>query len=185
MSSHLLDRVLPNQLAERGQIIDCKVKFRDLGRITEIVESDLAALPEGEKSAKWRDAPVSIKLRFGFKQLSRTVPVVEGEVSTTLEAVCQRCLGVCSLPLRARLQYVLLPYGEPADQFDEYEAWELTEKTVLPLDLVEEALLIAMPFTALHEFSTQCGPLVQEISPEPAETVRPFASLKAQLDELK
>lgn len=185
MSSHLLDRVLPGQLAKRGQVIDCKVKFKELGRITEIVESDLAALPESEKSAQWRDAPVSIKLRFGLKQLSRTVPVVEGEVSTTLDAVCQRCLGLCSLPLKARLRYVLVPYGDAADQFDDYEVWELTEKTVLPLDIVEEALLIAMPFTALHECSAQCGTLAPEISPESAETVRPFAGLKAQLDELK
>ncbi len=185
MSSHLLDRALPTQLARSEQVIDCKVKFQDLGRITEVVESDLAALAAGEGSAKWRDAPVSIRLAFSFVQLSEAVPAVTGEVSTTLEAVCQRCLQTCSLPLKASLRYVLVPYKDRADTLDDYETWELTEKTVLPLEIVEEALLMAMPFPALHESTEQCGPIAQEFLPESAETVRPFADLKAQLDELK
>jgi uncharacterized metal-binding protein YceD (DUF177 family) len=185
MSSHLLDRALPTQLAMSGQVIDCKVNFRDLGRITEVVESDLAALPAGDASTKWRDAPVNIRLAFSFVQLSEAVPAVTGEISTTLEAVCQRCLQACSLPLKASLRYVLVPYKDRANTLDEYETWELTEKTIRPLDIVEEALLMAMPFPALHELTEQCGSIAQEVLPESAETVRPFADLRAQLDEFK
>jgi uncharacterized metal-binding protein YceD (DUF177 family) len=183
MSSLLLDRALPSQLAENEQVIDCKVKFQELCRVSEIVRSDLAALPAGKRSAKWREAPVRIRLSFGFAKNFEAVPVVEGEISTTLDAVCQRCLTVCSLPLKASLRHALLPYKDKAEQFDEYEIWELDEKTVLPLEIVEEALLMAMPYPALHEFSEQCGPLAQEFSPDSGDTVRPFAGLKAQLDE--
>jgi len=183
MSSLLLDRALPSQLAEIEQVIDCKVKFQELCRVSEIVRSDLAALPAGKRSAKWREAPVRIRLSFGFAKNFEVVPVVEGEISTTLDAICQRCLTVCSLPLKARLRHALLPYKDKAEYFDEYEIWELNEKTVLPLEIVEEALLMAMPYPALHEFSEQCGPLAQEFSPDSGDTVQPFAGLREQLDE--
>ena len=183
MSSLLLDHALPSQLAKNEQVIDCKVKFQELCRVSEIVRSDLAVLPAGKRSAKWREAPVRIRLSFGFAKNFEAVPVVEGEISTTLDAVCQRCLTVCSLPLKASLRHALLPYKDKAEQFDEYEIWELDEKTVLPLDIVEEALLMAMPYPALQEGSEQWGPLAQEFSPDSGDTVRPFAGLKAQLDE--
>ena len=184
MSNQLLDHVLPHKLAERGQVIDCKVEIRDLGRLAGIVESDLAALPVGERPANWRRSPVSIRLSFGFAEASAAVPMVKGEVSTTMEAVCQRCLQACSLPLKATIEYLLVPYKDQAAKYNEYEIWELTEKTLLPMDIVEEVLLMAMPFPALHELTDQCGKLAQEFMPEPADTARPFAGLKAQLDEI-
>ena len=185
MVSQLLDRSLPQQLAERRQVIDCTVKFQDFQRLVEIVESDLAMLPVPDRPAKWREADVHISLSFGFTHAGDVIPVIDGEVSTALPAVCQRCLDPCSLQLTASMRYKLVAADSEQVGNDDYEIWELDDKTVRPLDFVEETLIMAMPYPALHESEDQCGPLAKQILPEPTKTVRPFADLKAQLDGSK
>lgn len=185
MTRLLQDSVLPRKLAERRQVIDCKVQIKNFGRLAEIIRSDLAVLPAGERPAKWPQATVTIRLGFDFGNLGKSVPLLDGEVSTTLEVVCQRCLEACSLPLKTTLRYLLMPLDADAIVYEDYEIWELVEKTVRPIEIVEEALIMAMPFPALHRSTDDCGPLAQELLPAATEMALPFAGLKAQLDESK
>ncbi len=185
MVSQLLEPVLPQQLAELQQVIDCKVELRDLSRLAEIVQADLAVLPAGDRPANWRQTPVGISLKFGFARFADSVPVLDGVLSVTLDAVCQRCLEACRVSVNTTLRYLLLPAGADAIECEDYEVWELPDRQVRPLDIVEEALVMAMPFPALHESESECGPLAQELSTAETETAHPFAGLRAQLDESK
>jgi len=185
MASQLLEPVLPQQLAEWRQVIDCKVELRDLSRLAEIVQADLAVLPAGDRPANWRRASVGIRLEFGFARFAESVPALDGELSVTLDAVCQRCLEACRVQVNTTLRYLLLPADAEAIECEDYEVWELTDKLVRPLDIVEEALVMAMPFPALHKSESKCGPLAQEFSTVATETAHPFAGLRAQLDESK
>lgn len=185
MTRLLQDSVLPRKLAERRQVIDCKAQIKDFGRLAEIIQSDLAVLPVGERPAKWQQATVIIRLGFDFGRLGKSVPLLDGEVSTTLDVVCQRCLEACSLPLKTTLRYLLMPLDAEAIVYEDYEIWELVEKTMRPIEIVEEALIMAMPSPALHRSTDDCGPLAQELSPAASKMALPFAGLKAQLDESK
>ena len=150
--------------------------------------ADLETLAAADRPTHWREAPVTVSLRFGFADMAGTVPAVIGTVSVTLDVVCQRCLEPFQLPLELRLQHVLLPAGEPAPGVDDHEVWELTGDEFRPQELVEEALIMALPLSAAHAEATLCGPLAQFVADERRsrrETVRPFADLREKLKELK
>ena len=74
--------------------------------------------------------------------------------------------------------------GESAFADDAFEVWELDDETICPADVVEEALVMAMPFAAVHEDPAACRKF-DSSSGDEAETTRPFAGLKSQLDENK
>jgi uncharacterized metal-binding protein YceD (DUF177 family) len=75
------------------------------------------------------------------------------------------------------------PADETAD-CDGYEVWEFSEEDVSPIDIVEEALLIALPLSAMHDDVGDCV----EIEAATEETLvdekmtTPFAALRAQMD---
>ena len=72
--------------------------------------------------------------------------------------------------------------GDSAHSDDACEVWELEDDTVRPADIVEEALIMAMPFSARHDTAEACREFATAAS-DASQTTRPFAALKAQLDE--
>ncbi|MDH4107478.1 MAG: YceD family protein [Gammaproteobacteria bacterium] len=182
MTNPLFERAAPQGLARAGQVIECKEELRHFARLTAAVEADLAGVPEAQRPAAWRQAMVSIRLRFGFADAAGQVPALVGELGATVTAVCQRCLECFELPLAAELGHVLAAPDEPAAEPAGYDTWELGEPAFRPVDLVDEALLMAWPLAAAHASVADCGPLAQKLATDAPETVRPFAGLKAQLE---
>ena len=92
------------------------------------------------------------------------------------------------MPLETELRFVFLDWqknideyiDEYKDELGEYEVWELTEETLRPLDLVEEGLIMAMPFSAMHTDSVDCSRLEMKTESE-QKTTMPFADLKSQM----
>lgn len=186
MGHPLRDRGTPKALAEARQSFDFKSKIADFERLCEIVAGDLERLEAAERPANWQQAPVTGNLAFGFADVRETVPAVTGEATVRLPAVCQRCLEAFRLPLAVKLQFVLQAAGEQTDGEAGYEAWEMTERWLRPLDLVEETLIMALPLSAAHTTLAECGPLAKQIDAgdrQAGETIRPFADLKAQLQD--
>ena len=181
MANPLTDRARPSQLAESGQIIETKGKLSDLLRLRKAVEADLASLPPAVRPKKWRHAPIDIRLAFGWADARQQIPALEGQISARIDAVCQRCLEPFELSLNAQLKLLLPTPGGEATTFEEYEIWETAEDTVRPLDIVDEALIMAMPYSPTHEEFSMCGPLAEKLQREEAKTVRPFADLKSQM----
>ena len=66
----------------------------------------------------------------------------------------------------------------PAD-CDGYEIWEFDENKVSPADIVEEALIMAMPLSALHESSDDCIAFSDDVHVDDSKTVRPFEDLRS------
>ena len=182
MAHVLRDRRTPDELASARQTIDYEGNISDFGRLKEIVEDDLERLPVAERPPKWRAAPVTVSLAFMFVDAKRSVPAVQGSVSTVLDAVCQRCLEPFRVPLSAELRHVLTMRGE---SYGNYGVWELAENTFRPIDLVEEALIMALPLSAAHESRDDCGPLADRMdgnAPERGEKTRPFAGLRSLIE---
>ena len=158
MGNPLRDRRSPKELAATREVIDFSEKISDFGQLSGIVAGDLETLGPDNRPAGWRDTPVTGTLSFDFADAQNGLPVLEGEVSTTIAAVCQRCLEPFELPLNVELK-LLFGDDEAAAANPGFEVWELDEEKFRPLDLVEEALIMALPMAALHVDNEAChGP---------------------------
>ncbi|HEX7720162.1 MAG TPA: hypothetical protein VF389_10170, partial [Woeseiaceae bacterium] len=89
MANPLLDRWSPQELAERGQVIEKEGIIELFPRVTEVVALDLQRVPEAQRPARWRHAPVAIRLEFGWADSRRQWPKLTGSVSAQVAAVCQ------------------------------------------------------------------------------------------------
>jgi len=170
------------ELAAKGQVIEIAEKIGNFERLAGIVEADLGALDSDKIPPDWRESLVTGRLEFGFADAQQQVASLVGEVAVTVDAVCQRCLEPFRLPLASELR--LLPTAEEqgASTGAGFELWELDDDRVCPADIVEEALIMAMPLSAMHDTAVAC----REYEPaggEAERTVRPFAALKNRMDQ--
>lgn len=181
MGNPLRDRRTPLELAASGQIIDFNQKISDFEQLEKIIEDDLETLDPDKLPPGWRESMIRGQLSFGFADAQHGLPVAAGEVSGTIDAVCQRCLEPMKLPLSVKLRLLFAGNESTAAGDEGFEVWELEEETLRPLDVIEEALIMAMPLAAMHDDEDGChGPGRQEGGAE--EKVRPFAALKAQME---
>ncbi len=183
MANPLLDRALPEDLAERGQVFELEGKIEDFQRLLQIVEEDLAGLASEKYPREWRAAPVSIRLGFSWADARGKIPSLEGRIATKIAAVCQRCLEPFDLALSTTLKMLLVRPADTTAVQDEFEIWEVGEDDVRPLDIVEEALIMALPLSAVHQSRDLCGPLAESVTDDNKETVRPFADLRSQMND--
>lgn len=103
-------------------------------------------------------------------------PALRLRVEGKLQLICQRCLG--ALPFELRSESLLLLYAHEADLAAlpvDAEGPEsiVAEKSMPVLELVEDEVLLALPYAPRHE---QCRPREGEV---PDAQQRPFAGLRA------
>jgi len=182
MGNPLQDRRTPQDFAASGQVIEISEKIGSFEKLAGIVEADLGALEPDKLPRDWRELPVAGQLGFGFVDAQRGVPALEGQVVATINAVCQRCLEPFRLPLEVELRLLFSGDQSAGDDDNGYEVWELQEDELCPADLIEEALIMAMPFSAKHADNAQCV-AADKNEEGKGETARPFANLKSQMDE--
>lgn len=182
MDNLLRDRRAPAELAACGQVIEISGKLGDLEHLAEIVRSDLETLDTDKLPLDWRDSPLAGQLTFGFADAQDGLPSVAGQASVTIPAVCQRCLGLVEIPLKVELRLILGGDAECAADDERYEMWELDEETLRPLDLLEEALIMAIPLAAMHVDDAVCKQ-PSAVAEAARKTTRPFAMLKSQMEQ--
>jgi uncharacterized metal-binding protein YceD (DUF177 family) len=182
MRNPLRERRAPSEWAASGQVIDFAEQVGNFKRLAEIIGKDLETLDPEKRPANWRDAPVTGCLSFGFADAQERVPALEGSVTATVDAVCQRCLEPFRLPLNVELRLLFTAGSNDSVEGEVYEVWELEDDRLRPLDLVEEALVMAMPLAALHVDAAACKAPTGE-KPAESSTTRPFASLRAQMED--
>lgn len=187
MVNPLLERAPPKVFAERGQVIEKNEKLDLFPRLTEAVEADLARLAGAAAEDAWRQRPVAFRLAFGFADTEHDLPALEGRAEVEIPAVCQRCLERFELPLGTDFRLLFSGPGGRGGATLDYEVWELEEGLVRPLDVLDEALVMALPFAARHASEAECGPLASEAkeASDAGEAVRPFANLRAQMRDGK
>jgi uncharacterized metal-binding protein YceD (DUF177 family) len=182
MSNLLRVRRPVAELAAKGQVIEIADKLGSFKRLAGIVEADLATADPDKIPAGWRDSPVTGRLEFGFADAQMQVASLEGEVATTVDAVCQRCLEPFRYSLSAELRLLPTREGQGVSAGGDFEPWELDDEVICPADIVEEVLIMAMPLSAMHDTAEACREF-ESGGEEPEQMTRPFAALKAQLDQ--
>jgi uncharacterized metal-binding protein YceD (DUF177 family) len=185
MGNPLTVRTPLRELAERGQVIDTEDVLSVFGRLVEVLEDQFRSSACDDIPANWRRLPVTIKLRFHWADSLRKYPAAEGEVTAVVPLVCQRCLEPFEQELRVPLKLLLDVAGEAVSGESDYEVWELDEDTLRPLDVAEEALIMALPLVAMHDGDTNCAASVdaEQEQDKDAELTRPFADLRSQMKQ--
>jgi len=184
MGNPLRDRRTAAEWAAAGQVIEINEKLGDFERLAAIIDADLAVLEAVNMPADWREERVSGELQFSFIDARGSLPALACTVAVTVDAVCQRCLEAFRMPLAIEDNLLLLEAEQTVEGYDEYEVWELEEATLCPADIVEELLVMALPFAAMHTEAAEC----RVLSPRSAATrdVRtPFAALREQMADDK
>lgn len=185
MASPLTQAALPAEPADRNQVIEIKEIIDSFPRLVDIVEADLSTVSVAGRAAKWRQFPVEIKLRFGWADARREAAIVRGTVRARMPARCQRCLEPFDYELESPVNWLLVPPGDVADNGADFELWELDEDRLRPADIVEESLILAMPMAAMHADLKVCSASVPGEPVQNENKVRPFATLKSQMQDLK
>ena len=183
MGNPLRQRRTAAEWAAARQVIEIAEKIGDFDVLSSIVEADLAALDAATIPADWRESRIEGQLAFSFADAQETLPSVTCRVSAEVDAVCQRCLERFRLPLEAEAGLLLLELEQAADGYDEYEVWELEERLLRPQDIVEEMLIMALPFAAMHTDSASCRALSSPATSDAEEMTTPFAALREQMAE--
>ncbi len=182
MGNPLRARRTAAEWAAVSQIIEIADKIGNFEQLSAVIEADLAALDTDKVPANWRDAIVTGCLEFGFADAQQMLPTVACRLDVAVDLVCQRCLEVFRQPLEVEADLLLLGFDEEADGYDEYEVWELEEPLLRPQDIVEELLIMALPFAAMHAETASCRALT-DAAPEDTgeEMTTPFAALREQM----
>ena len=102
-----------------------------------------------------------------------------------MAAICQRCLEPFELKLASDLKSFLSQTDSLPVESEGYEVWEYDENDVRPADIVEEALIMAMPLSALHESIEHCRALVEESLTGDNDSITPFADLASRMAKAK
>jgi len=186
MANPLRDRRTAADWAAAGQVIEITEKLSSFEQLASIVEADLAALEPAKRPSRWRESRVVGSLEFGFADAPRVLPRVRCKVSARLDAVCQRCLEPFGLAVETEADLLLLGIEETAQGYEDHEVWELEDDVLRPLDIVEELLVMALPFSAMHVDLESCTALTAGADNNPddnEERTTPFAALRTQMTQ--
>jgi len=184
MANPLLDPVLPAEMASNSQVVDYKGKLGDFERLREIAENELGAATADRKSRNWQDAPVAVKLEFGWLDTTGGMPAATGRILAMLPAVCQRCLEAFELAVDTPVQILFASEDADTNEVADFDTWESGNDAIRLQDVVEEAIVMALPLAPAHESEDDCGALVGQIPEALPDTAKPFADLRARMDEL-
>lgn len=144
--------IIPYQQAQQAGYCNTKVPIKTFSRL-------LASILDSNEE-------VSINLRF--TTLAQNIPVLEGEIKTTVNLSCQRCLQPMSWPLNIVMKLAFLSNEAYESVLSEdYDSIIVTQdETFILQDLIEDELLLALPLTAKHTEDTQCNQEVLAYTPQ-------------------
>ena len=175
MSSRLPDYVDPSRLCEAGRTFEGRIALKEFQRLTPLLAST-----EGEAAFTLvfaRDRDLGL--------------VVRGSVRAEPRLVCQRCLGAMPLPVDSTFVLGLVHGPDEAARLPEaLDPLMLGEGELVPRDLIEDEILLAIPPAPMHP-EEDCEVDLAQVNrvengacaeDEPVESDNPFAVLRGLRD---
>lgn len=161
MPEALPSRVDASRLAARGARLDN--------------ETPVAAMKRLHRALAGAEGSVASELAFARDFDDRIT--VTGHARAIVPVICQRCLEPMQLVLDAPIELTVLTDAEDADDGDT-EVTVSSDGILSPLSLVEDELVLALPFAPKHGGSEGCD---TPADAEPLESKRPnpFTVLKS------
>jgi|TARA_B110000444_G_scaffold260542_1_gene307934 uncharacterized protein len=145
--NHLPQHVDPRRLSIQGKTLTGSVDAHLCSRVKEAV--------------KEINSSINVSLSFYLEDQGRKI--VNIKASGSVKVICQRCLSSMPLQLECDTILCIVWSEEEADALPKnLEAWILPEDKGNLIDLIQDELLLALPFIAYHK-KEECNPLDTKI----------------------
>lgn len=137
------DKRLPHQidpfrLCDNRASLAGPVPFRQLSRLRPLLADD--------------SGQIEVVLNFDVDELG--VPYVQGDLSTELQLVCQRCLEPFVFPVKQQSILAWVRSEREAERLPlRYEPYLVNTNPLVLNDVIEDELLLALPQIPMHEES--------------------------------
>ena len=154
------------EVAQKG-CFEGEIALSELKRLGELLQLDDAGV-DGR----------NIALNFEFLRSEFDVPMLAGQLRTSLELECQRCLKPLEFPMDVDFRLLIDASDELLSQSSEDTLYS-DDGYIDIAEVVEDELILAIPLVAMHE-DTACNENWRD-SELPAETPmkeNPFAVLQ-------
>lgn len=126
----------PFHLADKRSVVKGVLPLNGMSRLAEFLRDD--------------SGQVAIDLFFG--RVGR-LAVIEGNIETTLQLICQNCLQAVDFPIDSLIKLGIVGSLDEADRLPEnVEPLLLEEENLLLTDIVEDELLLIIPQYPKHAF---------------------------------
>ncbi len=167
-------------LASGPQVIEIKENISGFSRLSEALSREFAAVDSAHWPANWDQEQVTGQISFDRADAQSAELAADVAVTVQVPQVCQRCLDAYREQLAVETKLIFVRDAE-APERDGFENWELEDDKLRPLDLVDELLVMALPFAALHD-EASCRRTSAATGAVSEEPLRPFADLRAQME---
>ncbi len=165
MRDKLRKRYQVQKEVARNGYFEGEITLSELGRLAELLhlgESDL----EGRK----------ITLKFEFVRSEFEIPMLIGQLETSLALECQRCLKAMEFPMTLDISLMIDASDELVSD-SSVDTLYSDDGTIDIAEVVEDELILAIPLVAMHE-DTACNENWQVSESETAVNDNPFAVLQ-------
>ena len=136
-------------LANREVTLDGELEIDKLTRLKSLLHSGVG----------------SVRATLRFRQRRDGWLAVELDYRGSVELVCQRCLEPFSHELAENVNVAVADAKSvPAETPAGYEPFELEEGRLLPAQLVEDELIVAVPLVPKHARVEDCGSLARQLA---------------------
>lgn len=141
MFDRLPDRLFPHRCADASATIEGQWPADECVRLPELVE---------------KLGGIELELRFERKASGQVV--IDGELKTELQLICQRCLRNVAWPLSASLRLAVCRNGEDFAAIPSgYEPLEVDEEGAIDTrQFVEDEVIVRLPGVPAHADVSQC-----------------------------
>lgn len=167
MAKHIPELIDPVKFAAHGEILSGEFEFARLPRLA-------ASLSDSTSGG------VAFDLKF-FRDGNENR--ASGQYSTQVKMYCQRCLNEMGLSLTGPIQLVFVKgESQESNKDEEFETVIVSDEPVSLSELIEDEVILALPFAPMHEVD-DCP--ASDVVKELQETNRPnpFAALAKLKDK--
>lgn len=170
-SKNILPRVIdPRRFCQQGVVLRGSVIVDELPRLTEnnVVVDRMSA-----------------DLAFALDEQRERV--VKGSLAADVQVQCQRCLEAMPLVLDCKISLAVVWDEESSRKLAEaYDPWIVTTEDADLYAMLEEEVLLNLPFVAYHDFPCGPAPVEQDIEQDKqSEKTNPFQMLQQLKDKMK
>ena len=132
----------PRKLALQGIALEGEFAAKGLTRLGESVEAVTG--------------PLKASLQFSLDESRQ--PMVTGEASVCVDVICQRCLDIVNIEIKAAIALqVVWSEDRIANVAPDYDPWIVVDK-IADLDVViEDEILLALPIVNYHKIGECTG----------------------------
>jgi uncharacterized protein len=106
---------------------------------------------------------VNARLMFSYDESRRRR--VEGRVTANVRVLCQRCLESVEIELDESVNLAFVATESIGNDLPAHiDPWVCAEEDFSPLDIIEEQLILGVPFVAFHKACDPHSNVVQELN---------------------